>query len=53
MWAVGCIICELYNGECVFGGMHGEGENDLGVVDHLKRIEKVSGNIPEWMAYGA
>lgn len=26
MWAVGCILCELYNGECLFGGMHGEGE---------------------------
>lgn len=25
MWAVGCIICELYSGDCLFAGMKWEG----------------------------
>ena len=53
MWSVGCIACELYNGECLFGGMHEEGEEDLGLLEHLTMVEKISGAIPEWMGYAA
>ena len=54
MWGVGCIGCELVNGQCLFGGIEEEEEDELGILEHLLRMEKCCGKrVKEWMIDGA
>ncbi|EGR33534.1 hypothetical protein IMG5_049940 [Ichthyophthirius multifiliis] len=42
IWSIGCIIIELYSGKLYFS-THDN-------YEHIAMIEKVCGNIPQWMA---